>query len=94
MQQRFVGVSRDVGLALRAHQHVQGRKAVARVAVQSFRFPKREEMGNYQAMWLAELAAAPEGNREDGDGGWGGSIKDVRRVLLSVCVFFWGSGGD
>lgn len=43
-QQRFVGVSRDVGLALRAHLKVQGRKAVAGVAVQSFRFPKREEV--------------------------------------------------
>jgi hypothetical protein len=42
--QRYIGSSRDVGLALRAHVKVQGRKAVAGVAVQSFRFPKREEV--------------------------------------------------
>jgi hypothetical protein len=37
-------------------------------------------MANYQAMWLAELAQAPEGNKEEG-GGWAASIKEVRTFV-------------
>ncbi len=44
-------------------------------------------MANYQAMWLAELAQAPEGNDEaGGSGGWAASIKEV-----CVCG---GGGGE
>ena len=44
-------------------------------------------MANYQAMWLAELAQAPEGNDEaGGSGGWAASIKEV-------CVCGGGGGG-
>ena len=78
-QLRYVGVTRNVAVSLQGHLQAQGPEAVAAVALQSFKFPKREEMAEVQASWLAELEAkgvVPEGNQE-GAGAWAKSIKEA-----------------
>jgi len=79
---RYVGVTRNVVVSLTGHLQVHGAEVVSSVALQSFKFPKREEMAAAQETWLAELSAAqivPDGNREGGkgNGGWAKSIKEA-----------------
>lgn len=43
-----------------------------------------KQLGNYQAMWLAELASPPEGNHGEG---WAASIKDVcAYISIYICT--------
>jgi len=82
---RYVGVTRNVIVSLTGHLQAHGAEVVSSVALQSFKFPKREEMAAAQETWLAELSAAgivPEGNREEaggkgGNSGWAKSIKEA-----------------
>lgn len=79
---RYVGVTRNVVVSLTGHLQAHGAEVVSSVALQSFKFPKREEMAAAQETWLAELSAAgivPDGNREGGGGigGWAKSIKEA-----------------
>ena len=83
---RYVGVTRNVVMALEGHLQAHGPEVVASVALESFRYPKREEMAAVQASWLEEVAATgqnPEGNRSVGEGGSGGWAKSIREVVES-----------
>lgn len=81
---RYIGVTRNVAVSLTSHLQAQGAETVASVALQTFRFPKREEMAQVQAAWLAELQMAgveiPEGNQDEGNNDskkWAKSIKEA-----------------
>jgi len=61
-QTQYIGYSRNVALALRGHLTQLGKDTCAFVQVQSFDFPKRDDMEALQNSWIAELRAVPPGN--------------------------------
>lgn len=77
----FVGLSRNVEAALRAHLAVQGRSSVASVVVKTWTFPVRSEMAATVEEWLAAAPAVPVGNSPEEAAGWAASARDVSAVV-------------
>jgi hypothetical protein len=61
-QTQFIGYSRNVTLSLRGHLTQLGAEICAFVRVQTFDFPKRDEMEALKNQWIAELGTMPSGN--------------------------------
>lgn len=66
-QTQYIGYSRNVALSLRGHLTQLGEKICAFVRVQSFDFPKRDDMEALQNSWIAELDTLPPGNEADNE---------------------------
>jgi len=66
---RYVGVARDVHLALAKHIGSQPAVEVARASVEAFLRPERAAMTAVQAEWIASLGVTPVGNA-DADNMW------------------------
>jgi hypothetical protein len=64
-QTQYIGYSRNVALSLRGHLTQLGQDICAFVRVQSFDFPKRDDMEALQNSWIAELDTLPPGNEAD-----------------------------
>lgn len=78
----FVGLSRNVEAALRAHLAVHGRSSVASMVVKTWAFPVRSEMAATVEEWLSAAApAVPVGNSPEGAAGWAASARDVSAVV-------------
>ena len=61
-QTQYIGYSRNVALSLRGHLTQLGKEICAFVRVQTFDFPKRDDMEALQTSWIAELGTVPPGN--------------------------------
>ena len=58
-QTQYIGYSRNVALSLRGHLTQLGEDICAFVRVQTFDFPKRDDMEALQNSWIAELGTVP-----------------------------------
>jgi hypothetical protein len=61
-QTQFIGYSRNVALSLRGHLTQLGAEICTFVRVETFDFPKRDEMEALKNQWIAELGITPSGN--------------------------------
>ncbi|GAB0489291.1 hypothetical protein MMPV_000508 [Pyropia vietnamensis] len=81
----YVGLSRNVEAALRAHLAVHGRSSVASMVVKTWDFPVRSEMAATVEEWLSAAAPAiPVGNSPEGAARWASSAQDVSAVVGRV----------
>ena len=80
---QYVGYSRNVLLSLKGHVAQNGQEACAFVRVQTFKFPKREEMEKLRDAWLSELGSVPPGNG-DASQMWASTVGEVARAAMSA----------
>ncbi len=80
---QFIGISRHVSLALTSHQAAVGPQTCAFVRVQTFNFPKREEMEAVRQSWLDQLDYLPAGLAEDGDR-WASTISSAATAAMTT----------
>lgn len=82
-QTQYIGYSRNVTLSLKSHLVQFGSQTCAFVKVQSFKFPKREEMEQLRDAWLSALPQTPPGNA-DQSGAWAGTVRDAASQVMSA----------
>jgi hypothetical protein len=80
---QFIGISRHVSLALNSHRAAVGPQTCAFVRVQSFKFPKREEMEAVRQSWLNQLDYLPAGQAEDSDR-WASTISAAASTAMTA----------
>lgn len=82
---RFIGISRDVCFALKAHRKALSEKDVAWVRLKTYDFPKRKEMEQCQEDWIAEVGFVPPGNVAASEESklWAKSIKEATQLVSS-----------
>jgi len=80
---QYVGYSRNVLLALNSHVAQNGQQTCAFVRVQTFKFPKREEMEQLRDAWIEELGSVPPGNGNASQS-WASTVGEAARVTMSV----------
>jgi len=59
---QYISYSRNVKISLNDHVAQNGEQNCAYVRVQTFTFPKRQEMESLRDAWIAELDSIPPGN--------------------------------
>lgn len=82
-QVQYIGISRNVMLALNSHIAQLGSDTCAFVRVKTFKFPKRSEMEALQDAWLDEIDYMPPGNSEQSSL-WAGTVAAAATVAMSV----------
>ena len=80
---QYVGYSRNVLLSLKGHIAQNGQETCAFVRVETFKFPKREEMEKLRDTWLSELDSVPPGNG-DASQMWASTVGEVARAAMSA----------
>jgi hypothetical protein len=80
---QYVGYSRNVLLSLKGHVAQNGQETCAFVRVQTFKFPKREEMEKLQDAWISELSSVPPGNG-DASESWASTVGEVALAAMSA----------
>ena len=80
-QTQYVGYSRNVLLSLNGHVAQNGSSVCAFVRVQTFKFPKREEMEKLRDAWISALDSVPPGNAL---GTWASTVGEAARVAMSA----------
>ena len=80
---QYVGYSRNVLLSLKGHVTQNGQETCAFVRVQTFKFPKREEMEKLRDAWLCELDSVPPGNGEMSEM-WVSTVGEAARAAMSA----------
>ncbi len=80
---QFIGISRHVSLALNSHRAAVGPQTCAFVRVQSFNFPKREEMEAVRQSWLNQLDYIPAGHAEASDR-WASTISAAASSAMTT----------
>ncbi len=80
---QYVGYSRNVLLSLKGHVAQNGQETCAFVRVQTFNFPKREEMERLRDAWLSELGSVPPGNG-DATHLWVSTVGEAARAAMSA----------
>ncbi len=79
---QYVGYSRNVKISLNAHLTENGSQKCAFVRVQTFNFPKRQEMEDLRDAWIQELGSIPPGN--DGESEmWAGTVAEAAKKAMS-----------
>jgi len=73
---QYVGVSRNVAVALESHRRQTPPGTVAFVRIKSWDYPRREEMDALRDEWIRESGRVPPGN-EDASLGFAETIKDA-----------------
>ncbi len=79
---QYINYSRNVLLSLNGHLAENGVEKCAFVQVQTFKFPKREEMEKVRDRWLAELDYIPPGNA-DVNGTWVSTIGEIAKAAMT-----------
>ncbi|MEH1855344.1 MAG: GIY-YIG nuclease family protein [Nostoc sp.] len=79
---QYIGYSRNVLLSLNSHLRQNGKEKCAFVRVQSFKFPKRQEMEDLRDTWIAELESTPPGNTTDG-AMWASTVGEATKAVMS-----------
>lgn len=82
-QTQYVGYSRNVLLSLNGHVAQNGSSACAFVRVQTFKYPKREEMEKLRDAWICALDSVPPGNAL-GSGTWASTVGEAARAAMSA----------
>lgn len=80
---QYVGYSRNILLALNAHEALNGSETCAFVKVQIFKYPKRDEMEKLRDEWLSALDSIPPGNGEASEQ-WAGTVGEAVRTAMST----------
>ena len=80
---QYVGYSRNILLALNAHVARNGSESCAFVQVQTFKYPKRDEMEKLRDEWLSALDSIPPGNGEASEQ-WAGTVGEAVRTAMST----------
>lgn len=80
---QYVGYSRNVLLSLKGHVTQNGQEKCAFVRVQTFKFPKREEMEKLRDAWISELGSVPPGN-SDASEMWLSTVGEAARAAMSA----------
>ncbi|MBD2387168.1 GIY-YIG nuclease family protein [Cylindrospermum sp. FACHB-282] len=78
---QYIGYSRNVLLSLNGHVTQNGEQKCAFVRVQTFKFPKRQEMEDLRDAWIAELESTPPGNVADNM--WASTVGEVAKAVMS-----------
>ena len=79
---QYIGYSRNVLLSLNGHLGQNGEQKCAFVRVQTFKFPKRQDMEDLRDAWIAELGSVPPGNASV-DGTWASTVGEVAKAVMS-----------
>ncbi len=79
---QYIGYSRNLLLTLNSHATQNGKQTCAFVRVQTFKFPKREEMEQLRDAWIKELGSVPPGNAEQCEK-WASTVGEAARVAMS-----------
>ncbi|MBW4547050.1 MAG: GIY-YIG nuclease family protein [Symplocastrum torsivum CPER-KK1] len=82
-QTQYIGYSRNVLLSLNSHVAQNGTAACAFVRVQTFKFPKRQEMEDLREAWLSELDYIPPGNSEE-SANWASTVGEAAKATMSA----------
>ncbi|BAZ33386.1 hypothetical protein NIES4074_58960 [Cylindrospermum sp. NIES-4074] len=80
---QYIGYSRNVLLSLNGHITQNGEQKCAYVRVQTFKFPKRQEMEDLRDAWIAELESTPPGNAAE-SGLWASTVGEVAKAVMSA----------
>ena len=80
---QYIGYSRNVLLSLNSHVSQYGEQKCAFVRVQTFKFPKRQEMEDLRDAWIAELETTPPGNATEG-GMWASTVGEAAKAVMSA----------
>ncbi|UNU27298.1 GIY-YIG nuclease family protein [Microcoleus vaginatus HSN003] len=80
---QFIGYSRNILLSINGHIAQNGVENCAFLRVQTFKFPKREEMESLRDMWIAELGSIPPGNAADSEM-WAATVGQAARAAMSA----------
>jgi len=81
-QTQYIGYSRNVLLSLNGHVSQYGEEKCAFVRVQTFKFPKRQEMEDLRDAWIGELECTPPGNAAEG-GMWASTVGEAAKAVMS-----------
>jgi len=81
-QTQYIGYSRDVRQSLDSHLAQHGADICALIRVQTFKFPKRQEMEALRDQWLAALDDLPSGNQAATET-WASTIGEAARTTMS-----------
>ncbi|GAX35538.1 GIY-YIG nuclease family protein [Nodularia sp. NIES-3585] len=81
-QTQYIGYSRNVLLSLNGHVSQYGEQKCAFVRVQTFKFPKRQEMEDLRDAWIAEVETTPPGNAAEG-GVWANTVGEAAKAVMS-----------
>jgi len=79
---QYIGYSRNVLLSLNGHLRQNGEQKCAFVRVQTFKFPKRQDMEDLRDAWIAELGSVPPGNASL-HGTWASTVGEVAKAVMS-----------
>ncbi|MBD6615941.1 GIY-YIG nuclease family protein [Komarekiella sp. 'clone 1'] len=79
---QYIGYSRNVLLSLNGHVAQNGEQKCAFVRVQTFKFPKRQEMEDLRDAWIAELDSIPAGNASESEM-WASTVGEVAKAAMS-----------
>ena len=82
-QTQYVGYSRNILLSLNGHIAQNGSENCAFMRVQTFKFPRREEMESLRDFWIAELGIIPPGNGADSEM-WASTVGEAARAAMST----------
>ncbi len=82
-QTQYIGYSRNVLLSVNSHVTQNGHEACAFVRVQTFKFPKRQEMEELRQAWLSELDYIPPGNSEE-SANWANTVGEAAKATMSA----------
>jgi predicted GIY-YIG superfamily endonuclease len=81
-QTQYIGYSRNVLLSLNSHVAQNGTEACAFVRVQTFKFPKRQDMEELREAWLSELDYIPLGNGDE-SAMWASTVGEAAKATMS-----------
>ncbi|MBR8835604.1 MAG: GIY-YIG nuclease family protein [Stigonema ocellatum SAG 48.90 = DSM 106950] len=79
---QYIGYSRNVLLSLNGHLSQNGEQKCAFVRVQTFKFPKRQDMEDLRSDWIASLGSIPPGNASESEM-WARSVGEVANAVMS-----------
>ncbi|TAH25719.1 MAG: GIY-YIG nuclease family protein [Oscillatoriales cyanobacterium] len=80
---QYVGYSRNILLSINGHIAQNGAENCAFVRVQTFKFPKREEMESLRDAWIAEIGSIPPGNGAQSEM-WASTVGQAARSAMSA----------
>lgn len=79
---KYIGYSRDVLRSLKGHVTQNGEQVCTFIRVQTFKFPKRQEMEALKDQWIADLNYTPSGNTGGGET-WAKTIGEAAKATMT-----------
>ncbi|MEG4628847.1 GIY-YIG nuclease family protein [Microcoleus sp. AR_TQ3_B6] len=80
---QYVGYSRNILLSINGHIAQNGAENCAFLRVQTFKFPKREEMESVRDAWIASIGSIPPGNGAESEM-WAATVGQAARSAMSA----------